>query len=128
LVDRAGRLEALTREYFGARHGGVAHLREVLPGMVTEDFVWQSPGYPPVHGVAAMLALIDDQRAVDYHRSEISILRLACDGDHVLTERVDTLFDSLGGVIAAVEIMGRLTFRDNLVAVHRDYFDPAGHR
>jgi limonene-1,2-epoxide hydrolase len=126
--DRSARLASLTREYFAARAGGVAAVREAIPRMVTEDFRWQSSGYPVIEGVDAMLGLLDDQAAIDYRNSRIDIVHLACDEDAVLTERVDTLFDSRGDVIASVEIMGRLTFRGERIAVHRDYFDPSGHR
>ena len=49
------------------------------------------------------------------------------DRDFALTERVDTMFDSSGAVIASVELMGRIDVRDGKVSLHRDYFDPTAH-
>ncbi len=64
----------------------------------------------------------------EVHRSEIDIIRIACGDGFALTERIDTMFDSTGAVIAAVRLMGRIDIRDGKVALHRDYFDPTGHR
>lgn len=120
-------VEAVVREYFAARAISPPHLKQELARLVTEDFRWQASGYPDVHGKAAMLELIDQQSATDYQRSEIEILKIACGEDFALTERVDTMFDSSGAVIASVELMGRIDVRDGKVSLHRDYFDPTAH-
>ena len=124
---RLSPVEELTREYFAAREVSPAHLKRELEGLVTDDFRWQASGYPDVHGKAAMLELIDKQSATDYQRSEIEILKIACGDGFALTERVDTMYDSVGAVIASVKLMGRIDVRDGKVSLHRDYFDPSGH-
>ena len=128
MTDRPARLEALAREYFRLRADGLDAVRRALPRIVTEDFRWESSGYPVVIGLEAMAELLDQQADRDLRGSEIEILHLAVTGDSVLTERIDTLYDTRGGVLAAVEIMGRLTFRGDRICVHRDYFDPESHR
>lgn len=120
-------VEALTREYFAAREVSPAHLKSELARLVTDDFRWQASGYPDVSGKEAMLELIDRQSTSDYLRSEIEIVKIACGDGFALTERVDTLYDSAGGVIASVRLMGRIDVRDGKVSLHRDYFDPAMH-
>jgi limonene-1,2-epoxide hydrolase len=120
-------VERLAREYFAAREVSPAHLKRELARLVTEDFLWQASGYPDVRGKAAVLALVDEQSATNYHHSDIEILKIACGADFALTERVDILYDKTGAVIASVKLMGRLDVRDGKISLHRDYFDPATH-
>lgn len=120
-------VEALVREYFAAREVGPAHLMRELARLVTDDFRWEASGYPDVRGKAAMLELIDAQSTTGYQRSEIEILAIACGDDFALTERVDTIYDTAGAVIASVRLMGRIDVHDGKVALHRDYFDPSSH-
>jgi limonene-1,2-epoxide hydrolase len=126
--DTMSDTERIAREYFAARSVDPAHLKRELDRLITDDFLWQTSGYPDVRGRAAMIDLIDRQAGVSgYARSEIDILRLATGDGYVLTERVDTVFDADGAVLAAVALMGRLDIRDGKVSAHRDYFDPTNH-
>lgn len=120
--------QALTRAYFAARGYDPAHLKRELARLITDDFVWQAPGYPVIRGKLAMLNFIDEQAQQRYRRSEINILRLATGAGFVLTERIDTMFDDSGSVMSSVAVMGRLDIRAAKVSAHRDYFDPTIHR
>jgi limonene-1,2-epoxide hydrolase len=54
---------------------------------------------------------------------DVEILKLAVDGDTVLTERVDTLRRADGSIISAAPLVGVLTYRDGQLVYWREYFD-----
>lgn len=85
--------------------------------------LWQNTGLPDQQGKAAVMAWLhkyNDIMQMPYGRAEI--VSIACDGDKVLTERIDHLWGD-GDRRHSTRIMGAFEVQDGLIIRYADYFD-----
>lgn len=116
--------EQLVRQFF-ASFNGPGQDKATIRSMCSEDFVWENSGLPAVQGHEAACAMVDAWAAqIDFASLDIEMLHIACDGDTVLCERVDTFYNSKREILFKLDIMGRLTIQAGKIVAYRDYFDP----
>lgn len=114
----------LGREFF-AGMGNVDRDKATFRRMCSPDFVWENSGLPSVQGHEAACAMVDAWAAqIDFASIDIEMLNLVADGDTVLCERVDTMYDSRRQVLFTLPIVGRLKIAGGKIVAYRDYFDP----
>lgn len=87
------------------------------------DGVWENTGLPDQRGKAAVMAWLDKyNEIIQMPCGRAEIVNIACDGNKVLTERVDHLWGGDGRKHSA-KIMGIFEVKDGLVIRYADYFD-----
>ena len=100
-------------------------LEETFNRTVTDDFVFESSGFPTMKGRDGVLQFFDAvQAATEFKRVEVEVAHFAVDGDTVLAERIDRMYGPEDEVMLTFEIMCRLDVRDTRVSACRLYFDP----
>jgi len=93
---------------------------DALMAFFTDDAVYHNIPLEPVVGPEAIRATIDGFTAgVD--GVEFEVLRIAANGEFVLTERIDRF--STAGRTITLPVMGAFDVRDGKIAAWRDYFD-----
>ena len=93
---------------------------ETIERLLADDAVYHNVGMEPAVGKEASLASING--FLDMFESlEFKMLKLAANGDTVLTERTDIF--TMGEIQAPVPVMGAFTVKDGLITSWRDYFD-----
>jgi limonene-1,2-epoxide hydrolase len=105
---------------------GVSH-EEMLAAFREEfgpDTVWDQRPIPRITGPDRAVKFLSlCRQTMGLVTIDVEILKLAVDGDTVLTERIDTLRRADGSVIASVTLAGILTYRDGQLVYWREYFD-----
>ena len=97
---------------------------DAMIALCAEDIVYHNVPMEPIHGTAAMRAMVEGFLA-DIARCEWQTHAIAANGAMVLTERTD-IFHFKDGRRAAIRVMG--TFEvgaDGRITAWRDYFDMA---
>jgi limonene-1,2-epoxide hydrolase len=118
--------EQLVREFFAGMGPTLEDFKANYRKRMTDDVVWETVGLPPHHGIEACIAYLDDlhdRTGMEY--CTIDVLYLACSGDVVLSERVDTMHRADGSEIMAFRLMGAIDVRDGRIARYTDYLDTA---
>ena len=105
---------------------GVSH--EEMLAAFREEFgpgtVWDQRPIPRMTGPDRAVQFLKLCRAaLGLVTIDVEILKLAVDGDTVLTERIDTLRRADGSIISAAPLVGVLTYRDGQLVYWREYFD-----
>ena len=114
----------LGREFF-ASLGSVERDKATFRRLCSPDFVWENSGLPAVQGHEAACAMVDAWAAqIDFDSVDIEMLHIVADGDTVLCERIDTMYDSRRQVLFTLPIVGRLKIAGGKIVAYRDYFDP----
>jgi len=88
------------------------------------DVLWTNVGRPACHGPQEMIAL--EQRTgqeLGFARWDAELRAIAADGDVVLTDRLDRIYDADGSVVLEIDVMGSLRVVDGRIAEWREYFD-----
>jgi limonene-1,2-epoxide hydrolase len=96
------------------------HQADGMREFFTDDVVYHNIPMDPAVGIEATIAFIDGFLAM-CDGMRIETVHLAVRDDVVLTERIDTF--TIGGVEAAVPVMGTFEVRDGKISAWRDYFD-----
>jgi len=118
--------EHLVREFFAAMGPTLEDFKRNYAERMTEDVVWESVGRPIHLGRDQCIGHLDDLHArTGMEYCTIEILNLACDGDVVLSERVDTMFRADGTEIMSFRLAGAIEVRDGRIARYTDYLDTA---
>ena len=88
------------------------------------DALWQNTGFPDAQGRAAYMALLRQYNDFSgMPRARVEIRNLAVNGNAVLTERVDHLYNDDRSRTHSAVIMGTLVVEDGLIRRYADYFD-----
>ncbi len=95
---------------------------ELVRPLLGDDVVYHNVGMAPSSGLADVLANLEGQWAMFDHY-EFRIVKLAVDGNAVLTERVDTI--GSGGALWPLPVMGAFEVEGAKIVAWRDYFDSA---
>ena len=95
---------------------------DAIAPLFTEDAIYHNVGTEPAVGREATLSALRFQLGA-FDPINWRIIRLAVDGDTVLTERVDEI--TARGITAPIPVMGSFVVQDGKIAVWRDYFDMA---
>jgi limonene-1,2-epoxide hydrolase len=112
--------ELVVREFLTALGPEPGDVRAAVARFLTEDCVWENPGSPVCRGREQILELMPP----DFARLEFRIRHLACHGDTVLVERMESLLRSDGSPIARnLKVMGAFEVRGDRISAWRDYFD-----
>ena len=93
-----------------------------IVGFFADDGVYHNMPTKPVQGRAQLRAFIGGF-IKSWTRTEWDIIRLACDGDLVMVERLDRT--EAGDRKADLPCCGVFEMRDGRIQVWRDYFDMA---
>jgi limonene-1,2-epoxide hydrolase len=88
----------------------------------TEDAVYHNMPMPPVQGKAAIRTVLD-MFLKPSQSVEFIVLKIAANGDVVLTERLDKF--ALGGKTVELPVAGVFELEEGKIAAWRDYFDMA---
>lgn len=99
------------------------HDAEAVRPYLTDDAVYQNVGMAPSVGPDAIVADLTNQYSMFPDTYRFDIVRIAVNGDAVLTERVDHLAGP--GMKMSLPVMGTFVVRDGQVARWTDYFDSA---
>lgn len=93
---------------------------------VTEDFVWENSGLPPVKGPqGAAEFLLSFGQAMPMAGIRVEMRAIAAAGSTVVTERVDYMVDANGTTLLEIAMAGTLEVApDGRISAWRDYFDP----
>lgn len=93
---------------------------EQAMGYVTDDVVWHNVSLPKIRGKRALTRAVAlaDKLSIGF---DVQFHNISGDGRVVLTERTDAL--SVGRFRCEFWVCGVFEFRDNQIAVWRDYFD-----
>lgn len=94
---------------------------EALRPLLDDEIVYHNIGMPASRGIEATLANIAGQWEMFPATYDWEIRHLSCDGDIVLTERIDTVGPA--GVTAPVPVMGVFELHNGKIKNWRDYFD-----
>jgi limonene-1,2-epoxide hydrolase len=89
------------------------------------DAVWQNAGFPDAVGRGAYMELL--RRYLEFSGmpfGRVELTNIAVNGNVVLTERVDNLFNAAGDSTHPAPIMGTFVVEDGLITRYSDYFDP----
>jgi limonene-1,2-epoxide hydrolase len=87
----------------------------------TDDAVYHNMPIQPIQGKDAIKGVIE-QFMTPFERCDWEIVKIAGNGDSVLTERVDRF---IGEKTIELPVMGTFEIRDGKIAAWRDYFDLA---
>lgn len=92
----------------------------------TPDCVYENVGLSLTTGPAESIGFLDAfGQQLGFASLTVEMRCIVADGDLVLTERVDNLFDGSGRRIAALRVSGTFEIKGNRISAWRDYFDSA---
>lgn len=114
--------ESVVRSFFAAweTDGFVPAFERYMAPHAT----WHNTGFPACTGREAYMALLREYlRFSQMPFGRVEIRSLAVDGNKVLTERIDHLFDAAGTRAHSAAIMGTLEVENGLIVRYADYFD-----
>jgi limonene-1,2-epoxide hydrolase len=118
--------EQLVRDFFAAMGPTLDDFKRNYRERMAADVVWESVGLPAHHGKQACIDYLDRLNAVTgMEYCVIDVLHIACIGDVVLTERIDTMNRADGTEIMSFRLMGAIELHDGLIVRYTDYFDTA---
>lgn len=96
---------------------------ESIRPYLADDAVYQNVGMPASIGRDAIVANLSAQFAAYPDSYEYLVKNLACDGEVVLTERLDMIRTD-GGVVG-VPVMGAFVVKEGRITRWHDYWDTA---
>ena len=106
---------------------GKAEMHDAFRSYFTPATVYENVGFSKTTGLEEAMAVInsfEDTIGASAFRAEM--LSIACDGNRVLTERIDHLLDAQGKTMRSLQLMGIFEVADGKIVAWRDYFDTAG--
>jgi limonene-1,2-epoxide hydrolase len=92
---------------------------DAIAELFAEDGVYHNVPNPPMEGREVVRAYL--RKVFERLGAEIEVLHLACDGEWVLSERVDTHVE--GDLRMALPVMNVSHVVDGKLALWRDYYD-----
>lgn len=95
---------------------------EALRPYLADDAVYQNTGMPASVGVGPVLENLGGQFAMFPDSYEYRMQHIVADGDVVMTERLDMIKGSDGG-LHGVPVMGTFVVRNGKISRWTDYFD-----
>ncbi len=100
--------------------------KTVIPEYFTSDCVYENVGLSLTTGPAEAVAFLDAfGQQLGFASLTVDMRAIAADGDLVLTERVDHLFDATGRLLVSLRVSGTFELKDGRIRAWRDYFDSA---
>ena len=106
---------------------GKAPMHDAFRRYFTPATVYENVGFSKTTGLDEAMAVINGFEAtIGASSFRAEMLSIACDGNRVLTERIDYLVDSAGKDIRSLQLMGIFEVADGKITAWRDYFDTAG--
>jgi len=100
--------------------------KTAIPEFFTPDCVYENVGLSLTTGPAEALAFLDGfAQQLGFSSLTVDMRCIVADGDLVLTERVDHLFDGSGRRLASLRVSGTFELKGGRISAWRDYFDSA---
>jgi limonene-1,2-epoxide hydrolase len=107
---------------WGPANGYKTAIQEYL----TADCVYENVGLSLTTGPAEALGFLDAfAQQLGFASLTVDMRAIVADGDLVLTERVDHLFDGTGRRLASLRVSGTFELKGGRISAWRDYFDSA---
>jgi limonene-1,2-epoxide hydrolase len=92
--------------------------------MLSEDVLYDNVPFPDIRGREAVRAFHKDFGLGTRFKTEWQVTQIAATDNVILNERID-IFIHHNGARIVLPVMGLLVVEDGMIALWRDYFDPA---
>jgi limonene-1,2-epoxide hydrolase len=101
--------------------------RKAMTEFLAVDVEYENVGMTSTRGLEDAVKTIEGfVQSLGFAGMVVQMRSIAANGNTVMTERVDDLYDAKGQRLASLRVMGVLEVRDGKIAAWRDYFDSAG--
>lgn len=100
--------------------------RKAMREFLTSDVEYENVGLTNTQGLDDAVKTIEGfVTGMGFASMIVQMRSIASNGNTVLTERVDDLYDAHGRRLASLPVMGVFEVRDGKICAWRDYFDSA---
>ena len=100
--------------------------RKAMSEFLTQDVEYENVGMTNTRGLEDAIKTIEGfVQGLGFASMSVQMRAIVSNGNTVMTERVDDLFDAQGRRLASLPVMGILELRDGKICAWRDYFDSA---
>jgi len=100
--------------------------RNAMAEFLTQDVEYENVGLTNTRGRDDAIKTIEGfVQGMGFASMSVQMRAIVSNGNTVMTERVDDLFDAQGRRLASLRVMGTLELRDGKICAWRDYFDSA---
>jgi limonene-1,2-epoxide hydrolase len=116
--------EEQLRDLFDGFNGGFETLEAALDKHFSPDCKWMNAGIRTTTGPQDALSLQREwQKLVGLDHVEIVVHRSVENGDTLLNERTDYIYDESGALLFELDIAGVFQFERDKIVSWREYFD-----
>jgi limonene-1,2-epoxide hydrolase len=116
-------------DLFQGFEGGWGPLEAAFDKHFADDTVWANSGLRTTVGPKDALSLmLESKQLVDLDHVRIEVHKSIEDGDTLLNERTDFIYDSTGKLLFELDIAGVFVFEGEKIVSWREYFDPTPAR
>lgn len=117
--------QELVEDFFSRWNDGVGATLAAMQDFMAKDCVWKNSGFPDAVGLEASIALMDGFcKALGLGKIGVETTRYVTQGDDVVTERRDVLFDEGGNTLASMDVLGIFKVKNGRIVSWHDYADP----
>lgn len=100
--------------------------RKAMPEFLTQDVEYENVGMTNTRGLEDAIKTIEGfVEGMGFASMSFQMRAMVANGNTVMTERVDDLYDAQGRRLASLPVMGIFELRDGKICAWRDYFDSA---
>jgi limonene-1,2-epoxide hydrolase len=100
--------------------------RKAMAEFMTADVEYENVGMTNTRGLDDAVKTIEGfVQGMGFASMIFQMRSCVANGNTVMTERVDDLYDAQGRRLASLPVMGVFELRDGKIAAWRDYFDSA---
>ena len=116
-------------DLFQGFEGGWGPLEAALERHFSSDCIWENSGLRTTVGPKDALSLmLESKDLVDLDHVRIAVHKSVEDGNLLLNERTDFIYDSAGKLLFELDIAGVFVFEGEKIVRWREYFDPTPAR